>query len=669
MLKHQKKAIDNSIELLGQAHVELFSQISENRTGETPELLGLCQELMIKAGSIVESSEGESCSIVHDMEAYCEYIYLISLNLTTTRESIFYLNKACDSFKKITDWLKRVAVKKEVVFFPYSAAMWDSLESIWIAAGKDPEVEAYVIPIPYYEIDNQGQILTEKYDGEKLPPYVPITDYRSYKLAERMPDIAYIHNPFDRFNNVTSVHPDYYSNELKKYVTKVVYVPYFITYDAVFVTHRELPSYYYVDNIVVQCEKMMDSFAPAINRNKFLPFGSPIADRVINLDRNKPDIPEHWKPMLPNGKDFGGKKVVMYNTSLSMMLKERENFLDKIENILDIFREFEDIIPVWRPHPLMHSTLQSMGDSYYRRFQEIEKRFLAERIGVLDQTPDVGIAVALCDAYVGEYASSVIHMFGIAGKPRFYINLQTYKKPEPKKECKVTAFGTCTEKDTEYFVAEEYRYICKKDKASGEAELLAQIPGTKRYPYCAYRDICKCGDNIYLQPYSGEGICIYNIREASFQKIYVQDSVAYGFRRMLQVENSLYFLPGEYPYTVRFDMDTEEIEYYTSGNIPIREVADAISEVNDEPVGFKYQLPSKAVRQLKACEFVERTGGYPVYESEENRLQDFLYSVVAEGLYDKEKVRRSYQTVIETLDGSCGEKIHKVMMNSLVKEE
>ena len=35
-------------------------------------------------------------------------------------------------------------VRKEVVFLPYKASMWDSLESVWKAAEEDPDCVAYV---------------------------------------------------------------------------------------------------------------------------------------------------------------------------------------------------------------------------------------------------------------------------------------------------------------------------------------------------------------------------------------------------------------------------------------------------------------------------------------------------------------------------------------------
>ena len=60
------------------------------------------------------------------------------------------------------------------------------------------------------------------------PDYVPITKYDEYDFEGRRPDMIYIHNPYDNNNYVTSVHPFFYSGNLKKFTDKLVYIPYFV---------------------------------------------------------------------------------------------------------------------------------------------------------------------------------------------------------------------------------------------------------------------------------------------------------------------------------------------------------------------------------------------------------------------------------------------------------
>ena len=120
-----------------------------------------------------------------------------------------------------------IKVRKEVVFLPYKASMWDALESIWDAACKDPDCDAYVVPIPYYDKNQDGSFGQMHYEGELYPDYVPIVRYDKFNLAEHQPDMIFIHNPYDESNYVTSVHPFFYSVNLKRYTDCLVYVPYF----------------------------------------------------------------------------------------------------------------------------------------------------------------------------------------------------------------------------------------------------------------------------------------------------------------------------------------------------------------------------------------------------------------------------------------------------------
>ena len=45
--------------------------------------------------------------------------------------------------------------------------MWDSLESVWQAADADPDCDAYVVPIPYY--DTPPAAPDQKTGGISLP--------------------------------------------------------------------------------------------------------------------------------------------------------------------------------------------------------------------------------------------------------------------------------------------------------------------------------------------------------------------------------------------------------------------------------------------------------------------------------------------------------------------
>ena len=123
--------------------------------------------------------------------------------------------------------LQEDADRKTVIYFlPYKSSMWDSLESVYLAAQDDPNCDAYVMPIPYYDRNPDGSLGNMHYEGDRFPADIPITDYRQVDLQAVQPDIIYIHNPYDYANYVTTIDPAYYSDKLKSYCKLLVYIPY-----------------------------------------------------------------------------------------------------------------------------------------------------------------------------------------------------------------------------------------------------------------------------------------------------------------------------------------------------------------------------------------------------------------------------------------------------------
>ena len=476
--------------------------------------------------------------IILTLERFCEFLWRITQEQDTEeRQSL--AEEAWTLLGDVEQMLEQIPEQMAVVFMPYKASMWDCMESVWMAACEDPDCVPFVVPIPYFDLKD-GQVAARHYEGDKFPDYVPVTDYSSFPLEEIHPGAIFIHNPFDDCNIVTTVLPEYYSSKLKNVTDRLVYIPYFVTGDGVYVTHRYLPAYENMDFIVTQCERTIDSFSAELPRNKFLPYGSPIADRILRLEKEKPPIPEEWKVQLKNGRDFGEDRVVMLNTSISMLMGQRERFLNKIEYLFRCAKGKKGIALVWRPHPLFYSTAQTMGEEYAARVTELEEEFLREKIGVLDKTPDVGIAVALCDAYLGEISSSVVNMFGIAGKPRFYINVQIPEKVQNTEDDDTNAScgekeedteeidenddrfvsAWCSAENKEYYVLDKLGWIVEKDKETGRFTPLIHIPGRENAYGRAYRSMEMREGSLWLYPENTEGIFIYNVGNGSMRKIF-----------------------------------------------------------------------------------------------------------------------------------------------------
>ncbi|RDY24520.1 hypothetical protein CHF27_002450 [Romboutsia maritimum] len=62
-----------------------------------------------------------------------------------------------------------VNTELEIALMPYKTYMWDSLESVWREAKSDKYCSAYVIPIPYYELNQEGMPSKMCYGGNSFP--------------------------------------------------------------------------------------------------------------------------------------------------------------------------------------------------------------------------------------------------------------------------------------------------------------------------------------------------------------------------------------------------------------------------------------------------------------------------------------------------------------------
>ena len=125
------------------------------------------------------------------------------------------------------------------------------------------------------------------------------------------------------------------------------------------------------------------------------------------------------------GKPDGSrKKVILYNTSVTALLQEGEKMLQKMQSVFDIFKEnIEDVALLWRPHPLIKATIESMRPQLWLQYVQLEEQYKAEGWGIYDDSAELNRAIALCDAYYGD-GSSLVQLCQKAGKPIMIQNVE-----------------------------------------------------------------------------------------------------------------------------------------------------------------------------------------------------------------------------------------------------
>lgn len=438
MRKAQKQQAEEFPKLFEEAHDELKKSIQRKDIKAAQDLLADCQNCAIELGNMIEKTEGENTKTVSIIENYCELIYELYEKLGQGEDISDKAFKTLRQFViKIENSIKNdIPTKKEIVFLPYKASMWDSLESVWKAAQDDENCDAYVIPIPYYDKNPDGSFGDMHYEGDQYPEYVPVTHYDDYDFENRKPDVIFIHNPYDNHNLVTSVHPFFYSKNLKKFTEMLVYIPYFVLEDILpddmeaveRISHFCIETgVFNADKVIVQSEDMRqiyinvltDEFGQETREmwvNKILGLGSPKFDKVMSTRREDLDIPEEWQKIIRKG-DGSFKKIIFYNISIGALMSHKEQMILKMEDVFKIFyKNRDEVVMLWRPHPLLKPTIESMYPQLLESYMQLENKYREEGWGIYDDTPDLNRAVALSDAYYGD-RSSVVQLFQQVGKP------------------------------------------------------------------------------------------------------------------------------------------------------------------------------------------------------------------------------------------------------------
>lgn len=179
-----------------------------------------------------------------------------------------------------------------------------------------------------------------------------------------------------------------------------------------------------------------------------------------------------------------GKKIYFYNTSISGMLLNTENFLRKMQYVFQCFEKRNDVCLLWRPHPLLETTFRSMRPQYLPVFTTLKKIFIEMNSGIFDDTPDITDSIALSDAYIGDAGTSVTSLFGMAGKPVFILNNRIHSEPVED--------SWLGEIDMTFNFLEEDRFVITRDNR-------LYISESHKYDY---KFFCSLSENDYGNNYT-----------------------------------------------------------------------------------------------------------------------------------------------------------------------
>lgn len=220
-------------------------------------------------------------------------------------------------------------------------------------------------------------------------------------------------------------------------------------------------------------------------------------------------LPENWRERV------AGKKVVLYLTSLSNMLSGGMKHIEKIERVIETFRQQEEVVLWWRPHPLEIATLESMRPELMAKYKEVRTQYQNEAWGILDTSSDLHRAIAVSDAYYGDW-SSVIQLYKATGKP---ILVENDNMLNPNKAIQLSVQDFIVLNNTMWFISATMNILFAMDMETFEIVEAIKIPyGNIFEKYMSYH-IANVENYIVLIPGRGKCFVRFSLDDRTFEKI------------------------------------------------------------------------------------------------------------------------------------------------------
>jgi len=559
MKKHQQRQI-----------LELLDTIKE---AQSAGLYADCQDCAIAVGEFIEGITGEGTETVRLLEEYCELLYKASTGEIGDNPLMKHLTTIVNSVKAE---LKHNQI--EIAFISYKASMSDCLESIYLEAKKDPECDAYWIPVPYYDRNPGGTFGTVHFEGQEYyRDEIECTNWRDYDIEARRPDVIFTFNPYDANNYLTSVHPDFYCERLRGFTDLLVYVPYFVALWSEIGDHYiKSPGCLYAHRVILQSDNIRNAYLRVHKESygnnfgkpedKFVVLGSPKLDKVINARREDFVLPNDWLELIRN------KKVVLLITSVNAMLNGSEQYLKKLSNVLNIFNNRSDITLWWRPHPLSEVTFQTLRPGLLKEYAQIVKDFRLNGQGIYDESSDLHRAIAWTDAYYGDL-SSVAALFEVTGKPIMIGN--TELSPETLSEFPLV-FDYLYEDELHYwFTGFDYNALFKMDKTTWKAEYIGSFPDIRSSGGRCFSSVVKCNDKLYFAPSGSNNIGVFDLSTGQFDSIRFEGSSSpfnHKFSYACTFGANVFFFGTSSPEIIKLDTNNGSFSYYSDHILPLKKL-------------------------------------------------------------------------------------------------
>lgn len=134
------------------------------------------------------------------------------------------------------------------------------------------------------------------------------------------------------------------------------------------------------------------------------------------------------------------------------------------------------------------------------------------------------------------------------------------------------SFETCIIEEEEiWFTAFDHNGLYFKDRLSEKTDLAGIIPNEKKYALRLYASMEKCGNKIFLIPFSAKEVAVYDSEKKEFKKIALKNISEFANRKLANdrakfwcsqlYADTLFLFPHNYPALVMINIHTLEVSY------------------------------------------------------------------------------------------------------------
>lgn len=423
-------------------------EIEKTLTDLVTEIQGL-QTFIIDLGNLIESVKGENHPIIQDLEMLCECLYNIYTEVNKETVDIKSMTEIVNVFSKaleetVLSVKNKLLLRKSVLILPTFLENWDSMSRAFKTALLNNEFDVYVMPLPYYFKDFDGQPLKICCDVEKFPAELMPIDYKTIteeKLQLLWPDYIFIDNPYDEWNPAFSTMPQFYSSNIWKYTENLVLMcPHQIDEHSDkeersiknMRYYGKTPGFIYADRILFDSEshiKMSEELIhdlictdilkeiDVFKEHGFIENTNYELQKIFLNDRN---LAKNTDNDGSNKEAFDvssmKKKSLLYCLSLGRYYEYEEAFFEKLGNVLKILYENErriNITVCTYPTICDEKTKKEFND---RIFDMVETYALDNDTILFTNSSFTPLEIEEFDAYYGD-ASPYVLLFTERNKP------------------------------------------------------------------------------------------------------------------------------------------------------------------------------------------------------------------------------------------------------------